>query len=64
MALLDPPPQVMIDLFTALQYSQDDIDAYFGIFAQTVPVQEFFAPENVERIIASAPKVGAAPPDA
>ena len=64
MALLDPPPQVMIDLFTALQYSQDDIDAYFGIFAQTVPVQEFFAPENVERIIKSAPKVGAAPPDA
>ena len=67
MALLDPPPQVMIDLFTALQYSQDDIDAYFGIFAQTVPVQEFFAPENVERIIAAAPgaaAAGAAAPDA
>lgn len=64
MALLEPPPEVMIDLFTALQYSQPDIDAYFGIFAQSCRVQDFFAPENVERIITSAPTPGAEAPDA
>ncbi|MGB5302095.1 MAG: NAD(P)/FAD-dependent oxidoreductase [Gemmatimonadota bacterium] len=64
MALLEPPPQVMIDLFTALQHSQPDIDAYFGIFAQSVPVQEFFAPENVERIITEGQSAaGKAQPD-
>lgn len=54
MAKLDPPDQLMIDLFTSLHGNQADTDAYFGIFAQTVSVAEFFAPENVERIIAAA----------
>jgi hypothetical protein len=33
MAKLDPPPQEVIDLFTAMQNSPADIEAYFGIFA-------------------------------
>jgi 2-polyprenyl-6-methoxyphenol hydroxylase-like FAD-dependent oxidoreductase len=51
MARLEPPPQAMIDLFSALPGNQPDTDAYFGIFAQTVAVTQFFAPENVERIV-------------
>ncbi len=56
MAKLDPPPQPMIDLFSALPGQQDAIDAYFGVFAQTVPVTRFFAPDNVARIITGANK--------
>jgi hypothetical protein len=44
----------VIDLFVGLSQRQDDTDAYFGVFAQTVPVAEFFAPENVQRISAAA----------
>ncbi len=53
MAKLDPPPQAMIDLFTSLPGNQPDTDAYFGVFAQTVPVMQFFAPDNVARIVAA-----------
>jgi 2-polyprenyl-6-methoxyphenol hydroxylase-like FAD-dependent oxidoreductase len=54
MAMLEPPTQEVIDLFVGLARSQDDADAYFGVFAQTVPVNEFFAPENIQRISAAA----------
>ncbi len=53
MGKLEPPPQPMIDLFSSLPGNQDDINAYFGVFAQTVPVTDFFAPENVQRIISA-----------
>ena len=55
MANLEPPAQEVIDLFVGLARNQDDADAYFGVFAQTVPVSEFFAPENLQRISAAAP---------
>jgi 2-polyprenyl-6-methoxyphenol hydroxylase-like FAD-dependent oxidoreductase len=54
MARLEPPTQDVIDLFMGLARSQEDADAYFGLFAQTVPVSEFFAPENLQRISAAA----------
>jgi 2-polyprenyl-6-methoxyphenol hydroxylase-like FAD-dependent oxidoreductase len=54
MAMLEPPTQEVIDLFVGLAHNQEDADAYFGVFAQTVPVSEFFAPENVQRISAAA----------
>jgi 2-polyprenyl-6-methoxyphenol hydroxylase-like FAD-dependent oxidoreductase len=54
MARLEPPTQGIIDFFVGLQQSQEDTDAYFGVFAQTVPVSEFFAANNVERIGAAA----------
>ena len=50
MARLEPPTQQIVDFFVGLQRSQEDTDAYFGVFAQTVPVSEFFATENVDRI--------------
>lgn len=54
MARLDPPDPFVVDLFTALAGNPADTSAYFGVFAQTVPVAEFFDPENVGRIIAAA----------
>jgi 2-polyprenyl-6-methoxyphenol hydroxylase-like FAD-dependent oxidoreductase len=54
MARLEPPTQEIVDFFVGLGQSQKDADAYFGVFAQTVPVSEFFAPENVGRIGAAA----------
>ena len=55
MARLEPPTQEVIDLFVGLARSQGAADSYFGVFAQTVPVSEFFAPENLQRITAAAP---------
>jgi len=54
MARLEPPTQEVIDLLVGLSQSQDDSDSYFGVFAQTVSVVEFFAPDNVQRISAAA----------
>ena len=54
MARLEPPTQAVVDFFVGLHRSQKDTDAYFGVFAQTVPVSEFFAANNVERIGAAA----------
>jgi len=51
MAKLDPPPKEIIDLLVALRDNTEDTRAYFGVFAQTVPVERFFAPENVGRIV-------------
>ncbi len=48
---LEPPPQPIMDLFGALPGQQDAIDQYFGVFAQTVPVAEFFAEANFVRIM-------------
>jgi hypothetical protein len=44
-----PPEQRQ--LFLALQGNQADTDRFFGVVADTVPAQEFFAPENIERIM-------------
>lgn len=62
MAKLDPLPQASLDLFVAMRDNSEATRAYFGVFAQTVPVQEFFAPANLERIMAApgAPALAAA----
>jgi 2-polyprenyl-6-methoxyphenol hydroxylase-like FAD-dependent oxidoreductase len=54
MARLAPPTQETIEFFVGLHQSQEDTDRYFGVFAQTVPVSEFFLPENLQRISAAA----------
>ncbi len=54
MARLEPPAQEVVDLFVGLHQSENDTDSYFGVFAQTVPVGEFFAPDNIQRISAAA----------
>ncbi len=47
-----PPPEVRV-LLNALRYNQPEADRFFGIDAGTVPIREFFSPENVGRILSS-----------
>lgn len=54
LATLAPPPPEMRRLFEALRSNQAAADRYFGTLAGTVPIPEFFAPENMERIIGKA----------
>jgi 2-polyprenyl-6-methoxyphenol hydroxylase-like FAD-dependent oxidoreductase len=53
LANLEPPSPEQLRLRAALQGNQDDTDRYLGVTAGTVPMQEFFAPANVQRIIAA-----------
>ena len=50
LATLDPPAPEMAQLLSALRDNQVETDRFFGVLAQTVPVQEFFDPVNVQRI--------------
>jgi flavin-dependent dehydrogenase len=54
LASLEPPPPEMQQLFAALRGNQAETDRFFGTLSGTVPVQEFFAPENVQRILSAA----------
>ncbi len=51
LASLEPPPPEMQQLFAALRGNQADTDRFMGVLAGTTPVSEFFAPDNVGRII-------------
>src|SRR5581483_3920735 len=52
LAAFEPPPPETLRLRAALRDNQRDTDRYLGITAGTVPIAEFFAPENVARILA------------
>jgi len=41
-------------LFSALRENQVDTDRFFGTIAGTVPIPDFFAPENLRRILQAA----------
>jgi flavin-dependent dehydrogenase len=51
LATLAPPPPEMQRLFAALRGNPEQTDRFFGLFAQTVSVPEFFAPDNMQRIL-------------
>lgn len=53
-AALQPPPPEMQQLFEALRHNQEETDRFFGTVAGTVPIPEFFAPENLGRIMGGA----------
>jgi 2-polyprenyl-6-methoxyphenol hydroxylase-like FAD-dependent oxidoreductase len=53
-AALQPPPPEMQHLLGALRHNQAQADRFIGTVAGTVPIAEFFAPENIERIMAGA----------
>jgi hypothetical protein len=59
LATLEPPPPEIQALYGALINNRADTDRFVGIFAGTVGVQEFFAPENIGRIISQASAAGA-----
>jgi hypothetical protein len=50
---LAPPSSEMQRLLTALTSNQEQTNRFFGIFAQTVSVPEFFAAENMQKILGS-----------
>ncbi len=54
LAALEPPPADTRQLFAALQGDQPQIDRFFGAHQGTVPVQEFFAPDNLRQITGGA----------
>lgn len=49
-ATLAPPPPEMQQLLGALRGNQKQTNRFFGLFAQTVSVAEFFSPENMREI--------------
>jgi flavin-dependent dehydrogenase len=53
-AALRPPPPEMQQLMGALRGNQKQTDRFFGTVVGTVPIPEFFAPENIGRIMGMA----------
>ncbi len=53
-AALEPPTPQMSQLIAALRDNQDDTDRFMGVIAGTIPVPEFFAPYNIQRITGAA----------
>ena len=54
MAKLQAPTAEQVRLMEALRGNQEATDRYMGTIAGTVPLDEFYAPENLERIVAVA----------
>lgn len=54
-AALQPPPHDMQQLITALVHDQEQINRFFGVIIGTFPAAEFFAPENLGRIMSAVP---------
>jgi flavin-dependent dehydrogenase len=52
LAALQPPPQEIAELLEALRYNPEQRSRFFGVLAHTVPVTEFFSPENMQNIFA------------
>jgi 2-polyprenyl-6-methoxyphenol hydroxylase-like FAD-dependent oxidoreductase len=52
-AQLQPPPPEMLALFGAMAGNQEAMDGFVSVQANTLPAPEFFAPENVGRIMAA-----------
>jgi flavin-dependent dehydrogenase len=50
LAKLEPPPPEMLSLFAALRDNEEQSGRFLGTIAGTVPIPEFFSPENMQRI--------------
>ena len=49
-AALAPPPPEFVQLLEALRDNEEQRSRFFGVLAHTVPVPEFFSPENMQEI--------------
>ncbi len=54
LARLEPPSEDMQRILGALRGDEEQTGRFLGTIAGTVPISEFFAPENVGRILAGA----------
>lgn len=52
LATFAPPDPEMLALYTALRDDQEDTDAFIGLLSEAVSPTRFFAPRNVDRILA------------
>lgn len=50
------PTAESLQLLSAISRQQSDMDAYFGMQSDALPVREFYAPENIGRILRSSGK--------
>jgi flavin-dependent dehydrogenase len=55
-AQLQPPPPELQQLIGAMHGNQEAMDGFISVQASTLPAPEFFAPENVGKIMAAAGK--------
>lgn len=55
-AQLQPPPPELRQLIGAMHGNQEAMDGFISVQASTLPAPEFFAPENVGKIMAAAGK--------
>jgi 2-polyprenyl-6-methoxyphenol hydroxylase-like FAD-dependent oxidoreductase len=55
-AQLQPPPPELQQLIGAMHGNQEAMDGFVSVQASTLPAPEFFAPENVGKIMAAAGK--------
>jgi flavin-dependent dehydrogenase len=53
-ASMEPPPPEMQQLIGAMQGNQEAQDGFVSVQANTLPAPEFFAPENVGKIMGAA----------
>jgi 2-polyprenyl-6-methoxyphenol hydroxylase-like FAD-dependent oxidoreductase len=60
LASLAPPAPEMQQLFAALRDNPEQSNRFFGLIAGTVSIPEFFAPENLGRIIDAEAPIAAA----
>ncbi|HEX6906876.1 MAG TPA: NAD(P)/FAD-dependent oxidoreductase [Terriglobales bacterium] len=56
LAALEPPPDELAQLLFALQHNPEQKSRFFGVLSHSVRVEEFFAPENVKKIMDVAGK--------
>jgi flavin-dependent dehydrogenase len=54
LARMEAPTPEQQALFGALRGNQEHIDRFLGVMAGTVPVAEFFSPDNLGRVVAAA----------
>jgi flavin-dependent dehydrogenase len=57
-AQLQPPPPELQQLIGAMHGNQEAMDGFVSVQAATLPAPEFFAPDNVEKIMAAAEAAG------
>jgi flavin-dependent dehydrogenase len=50
LAKLEPPPPDMQSLFAALRDNEEQSGRFMGTIAGTVPIPEFFSPDNIARV--------------
>jgi flavin-dependent dehydrogenase len=60
LARLAPPTPEMIQLLEALRWDREETGCFLGTVVGTVPIQEFFSPENVGRIVKASALMPAA----